>query len=225
MGTLIWQLNDNWPVASWSLVEYGGKWKPSMYEARRFFAPVAAFVVDRDNKFKLSAVNDSPKAINAKVQLRLMTYGGETLKTDTYDAKVEPNKAVLLKAYSKDEFGSAEERKDRFLVMDITPDDPAVKTYQSNYMFGYAKDCNFEKADVKMEAKNEKGKWLVTLSTDKPAFGVWVNASCIAGEFDDNHLTLLPGEPRTLVFKPQDAATRFDDFAKSLTVRNVRQTY
>ena len=225
MGTLIWQLNDNWPVASWSLVEYGGKWKPSMYEARRFFAPVAAFVVDRDNKFKLSAVNDSPKAINAKVQLRLMAYSGETLKTETFETAVEPNKAVLLKAYPKDEFGSPEERKDRFLVIDIKPDDPAVKTYQSNYMFGYAKDCNFEKAEVKMEAKSENGKWLVTLSSDKPAFGVWVNASCIAGEFDDNHLTILPGEPRTIVFKPLDAATKFDDFAKSLTVRNVRQTY
>ena len=37
-GALFWQLNDNWPVASWSAVEYGGKWKPLMYAAKRFFA-------------------------------------------------------------------------------------------------------------------------------------------------------------------------------------------
>jgi beta-mannosidase len=76
-----------------------------------------------------------------------------------------------------------------------------------------------------MESKNVDGKWLVELSTDKPAFGVWVNASGIKGEFDDNHFTLLPSEPRTIEFKPQDAATKFDDFAKSLSVKHIRQTY
>ena len=226
MGTIIWQLNDNWPVASWSLVEYGGKWKPSMYEAKRFFAPVAAFATGREKGFvSLSAVNDSPKAVNVQVRLKLMTFGGATLKEETFDTAVEPCKAVLLKKYHEAEFGDAEARKNRFLVIDIAADDSAVKTYQSCYFFGYPKDCNFEPAEVKMEAKEEKGQWIVTLSTDKPAFGVWVNASRIAGEFDDNHLTLLPGNPRTLVFKPLDGATRFADFVQSLTVRHVRQTY
>jgi beta-mannosidase len=226
MGELIWQLNDNWPVISWSMVEYGGKWKPLMYEAKRFFAPVAVFATSSEKGVvTLSAVNDSPKAVNAKATLRLMTFGGETLKTETFDAMVEPCNAVLLKKCSEDDFGNAEERKDRFLVIDVKSDDPAVKTFQTGWLFVNPKDCSFEHAEVKMESKNVDGKWLVELSTDKPAFGVWVNASGIKGEFDDNHFTLLPGEPRTLVFKPQDAATKFDDFRKSLTVKHVRQTY
>ena len=226
MGTLIWQLNDIWPVISWSMVEFGGKWKPAMYEAKRFFAPVAAIVTSPQNGvITLSAVNDGPKAVNVKVTLRHMTFAGDALKTETFDAAVEPNKPVLLKKYSINDFGNGEERKNRFLVVDITTDDPAIKTYQGGWLFYDPKDCNFEKAEVKMAAKQAKGKWLVTLSTDKPAFGVWVNASGIKGEFDDNHFTLLPGEPRTLVFKPQDAATKFDDFAKSLSVKHIRQTY
>lgn len=41
MGALYWQLNDCWPVASWSSLEFGGAWKALHYEAKRFFAPAA----------------------------------------------------------------------------------------------------------------------------------------------------------------------------------------
>ncbi len=41
MGTLYWQLNDTWPVASWSSLDYGGGWKLLHHMARRFFQPVA----------------------------------------------------------------------------------------------------------------------------------------------------------------------------------------
>ena len=65
----------------------------------------------------------------------------------------------------------------------------------------------------------------ITLSTDKPAFSVWGEAFGIPGEFSDNHFTLLPGEPRTLTFKPRDPKTTFDYFRKSLTVKHIRETY
>lgn len=40
MGTVIWQLNDCWPVASWSSIDYYGRWKALHYYAKRFFAPL-----------------------------------------------------------------------------------------------------------------------------------------------------------------------------------------
>ena len=39
MGALYWQLNDCWPVASWSSIEFTGRWKALHHAARRFFAP------------------------------------------------------------------------------------------------------------------------------------------------------------------------------------------
>ena len=40
MGSVVWQLNDNWPVASWSSVDYFGRWKALHYAEKRMFAPV-----------------------------------------------------------------------------------------------------------------------------------------------------------------------------------------
>jgi beta-mannosidase len=40
MGSLYWQINDCWPVASWSSIDYFGRWKALHYTARRIFAPV-----------------------------------------------------------------------------------------------------------------------------------------------------------------------------------------
>lgn len=40
MGAVYWQLNDCWPVVSWSSIDYGGRWKALHYYAKRFFAPV-----------------------------------------------------------------------------------------------------------------------------------------------------------------------------------------
>ena len=46
MGTLYWQLNDCWPVASWSSIDYFHRWKALHFMARRFFAPVLVSAVE-----------------------------------------------------------------------------------------------------------------------------------------------------------------------------------
>ena len=40
MGAIVWQLNDCWPVISWSSVDYCGRWKALHYAEKRFFAPL-----------------------------------------------------------------------------------------------------------------------------------------------------------------------------------------
>ncbi|MBQ9727171.1 MAG: glycoside hydrolase family 2 protein, partial [Kiritimatiellae bacterium] len=71
MGTVYWQLNDNWPVASWSSLEWGGRWKALHHAARRFYAPLAAFVFRPGARAPLEAhlVWDLPFAVDATVRL------------------------------------------------------------------------------------------------------------------------------------------------------------
>ena len=75
--------------------------------------------------------------------------------------------------------------------------------------------------ELQMETSDLGGRFAVTLSVTKPAFYVWVNAWKIKGEFDDNLLTLMPGERRTIIFTPAERGVSFDAFRKSLSVANL----
>ena len=78
-GTLIWQLNDCWPVASWSSIDYFGRWKALHYAARNFYAPILLSVEDKGERMGLFVTNDTPTAWNGEVRWSLETLAGKKL--------------------------------------------------------------------------------------------------------------------------------------------------
>ena len=94
MGTLYWQLNDLWPVCSWSSLEYGGKWKLLHYMAKRFYAPtiLSAFQT-RDDMVEVWVTNDRAEAVVADATLRVFDFGGDEVKTLDLSGQAPPNGA------------------------------------------------------------------------------------------------------------------------------------
>lgn len=84
MGALYWQLNDNWPVASWSSLEYGGQWKPLHYRARRFFAPRHLVLFQKEpGRIKIYGCSDEPEDLAGTLEIRRMAFDGSILETWT----------------------------------------------------------------------------------------------------------------------------------------------
>lgn len=78
-GTLYWQLNDCWPVASWSGIDHEGRWKALHYASRRFYAPVLLSIDDQGDRMGLHVTNDSTDAWEGEVRWALETLAGEVL--------------------------------------------------------------------------------------------------------------------------------------------------
>src|SRR5262249_50987122 len=78
MGTIIWQLNDTWPVASWASLDYGGNWKAMHYQARRFFSPVAVFAIPSPagDMLEMMMVNDMSDNIEVSAELYTVSLDG-----------------------------------------------------------------------------------------------------------------------------------------------------
>ena len=209
MGTLFWQLNDNWPVSSWSSIEYGGKWKPLQYLARRFFAPVRVILAP-DGMVKV--VNDTDKTYVGAVRAVFFPFdGGKMEIVDIGLLRSPPGSAVAA--------GSIAQRTDAALELLFlySPEDSQMGFVADDFPVRADYKGELPKANVKAEIDGFK----VTLATDKPAFWVWMNAKGIRGEFDDNAVTLVPGVKRVYTFEPADKATTHEAFKSAFSVTHL----
>ena len=209
MGTLFWQLNDNWPVASWSSIEYGGKWKPLQYLARRFFEPVHVTLAP-DGTVKV--INDTDKPLDGDVLAIFHPFDGGDEERILLPANG-------IDARSAAAFGKVAQRKDAVLRLvfrgSVSGTTRGVDAWNFPVRADYKGDL--PKANVKAEIDGFK----VTLTTDKPAFWVWMNVKGIRGEFDDNAVTLVPGEKRVFTFEPADKSTTPEAFKAAFTVTHL----
>ena len=80
-GTLIWQLNDCWPVASWAGLDYFGRWKALHYATKRFYAPLLLSVEDTGSKMGVHITSDLLEPVDVQLSWRLETLNGELVKS------------------------------------------------------------------------------------------------------------------------------------------------
>ena len=219
MGTLFWQLNDNWPVASWSSVEYGGKWKPLQYMARRFFEPVA--VVARpgaDGAIEVYGLNDTACEVRGELEVEYWPYGGRksTMSRKT-GVVLSPNGATRLTPLGITE---SARRGGEFVVLTLRTDRGVS---QGEWHFVPYREAAIEKARVTARATPAAGgTFSVELSSDRPAFFVWLDVRGVRGEFSDNCFTLLPGRDVTVVFTPKSGeSVQAEEFAARLKVLSL----
>jgi beta-mannosidase len=150
-----------------------------------------------------------------------MSFDGEVLSEDIMNTTALPSTARKLKEVPVAKL--VENRRDAFLVLSLEHDG---ETVHSEHFFTEYKRCNLADATIaiNVDVQEDDGTIGVTVSSDKPAFFVSLNADGIAGEFDDNCFVLLPGEPRDLVFTPKEDIDE-ETFTAALTINHLRATY
>ena len=222
MGTLYWQLNDNWPVASWSSLEYGGRWKLLHYVARRFYAPVLATARSLDDgPWECWLVNDGAAIPGCRYVIEVRELAsGKVLKSETVALDLPAEAAVQVASRKLDELTDRPEAT----FLELRVDGPGGVLARNTHFFAPYKRCYLPDAKVLAAPRVAGDTLTVTLSTDAPAFFVSVDAPNLAGSFEDNCLTLLPGAPVALRFTPAPgSATPASTLA--LTLNHLRATY
>ena len=150
MGTLYWQINDNWPVASWSSIDYYGRWKALHYMACRFYEPVAGSIVriadtdtaERNGGEHFSAVaahvqNETAQPVGVTVTMTLKTFDFKVITTATQHVVVP---AFGVSKALEEDYSSYVQRQPRIL---ITPSAKRVEDDTHHY---------YDKKDVFVEA-------------------------------------------------------------------------
>ncbi len=98
-GTLYWQLNDCWPVSSWSSLDYFGRWKALQYAARRFYAPLLLSIEDSPPDMGLYLTNDLRSHWEGTVRWSLETLAGEVLVAGQEEVEAGPQASIHVRTF------------------------------------------------------------------------------------------------------------------------------
>ena len=199
MGSLYWQLNDCWPVVSWSGIDYEGRWKALQYFVKKSFEPVILSLERNDETLNIYLVNDKKEWIEGYLTFRLMNFDGKkTLQAEEY-YKIKPNCVELLRSLDITKYAQF----DLNTALLNIGFDGNVKVSEKNFCFAKPKKMNLFKPEIKITIEKEENHFVLLLLSDVLAKNVFVDSD-IDGSFSDNFFDLIPGEEKRIKFYPEE---------------------
>lgn len=197
MGSLYWQLNDSWPVVSWSSIDYYGNWKAMHYQGKRAFAPVLLNAFKEGESLNIYTLSDELKAYkNVSLQMQLMDFDGKVLNKKTIKGEVPANVSAL---FHQEEYGKlATDPNSTFLLLTLKDQSGKVLS-EIVYYFSYPKDQDLPDAQIRYKVKQMDGKCEITLSAKQLARDVFIEIPYQGARFTDNFFDLIPGQSKKVI--------------------------
>ena len=201
MGSLYWQLNDCWPVTSWSSLDYYSRWKAAQYQIKRFFAPKLIVIkgIESTDKKELNAiqvqlVNEEVTNEKGTLLLRLIDFDGTELWNTTKEIELPSNAVTNALELSQAEIPEAKLWNHCMLQAKFTNTKGELTT--ANYYFVTPKALQLPKPNITYRFIDTNR---VEISAAALAKDVFIQGEGM--EFEDNFVDLLPNEKRILKFK------------------------
>ncbi|XTZ13331.1 glycoside hydrolase family 2 protein [Micromonospora echinospora] len=194
MGTIVWQLNDCWPVTSWSAVDGDGRRKPLWYALRHAYADRLLTVQPRDGGLALVAVNDGGQPWRAPATVTRLTLAGEPRAKTSYELDVPPGTAVTLALPS--DLAEPEDARRELLVAEA-----GESAERALWFFAEDRDIPWPAAghDATVEPVDGGVRVHVRARTILRDLTLYPDRLDPSAEVDQALVTLLPGESATFL--------------------------
>ncbi len=221
MGSLYWQLNDCWPVASWASIDYYGRWKALQYYARRFYDDLLISPFLHDDKVDVYVVSDKLQPLSGTIHTRLLDFSGNVLLDQTKDIQIPAQSNAIYFTLAKADLALKGDLHRSFLVFDL---ELGGKKVSRNLIFFDAMHSLDLPVMPKIATTLSKsgGDYTITLQSAKLARGVYMSFGDLDVEFSDNYFDLLPGESATVTLK---SAATIDQLKSALKVMSLTEAY
>jgi beta-mannosidase len=200
MGTLYWQINDCWPVASWSSIDYEGRWKAAHYRVKELYNQQLIAPVIENKKLKVYIVSDKPVAEEAMLSAELIQFNGKRMKTVTSKINIEPLTSKLYAELDTTAFVAGADTRKLVVRFTLTKN----KTILSENLFYFVpeKEMLLESPVIKQSIKFESGAYTIQLQSNTLVKNLFIEEPDAKGSFSNNYFDLLPGKMYTVVFTP-----------------------
>ena len=218
MGALYWQLNDLWPVASWSSIEYGGTWKPLHYAAKRFYAPVLITMQEEpEGNYEVYGVNDTSVAHTGTLTVERIAFTGEIGHLTEKKITVPQEASSLLLSIDTQGMNPSTE----FLRATFTDSEQCI--HETVTLLSELKKCDLKEGNLMISYEQHERGVEFLLDTDVPLFFLTLSLPGWDGHFSDNCFHLIPGRPRRIqCMGTNQPASQLCD---NLEATHLRNTY
>jgi beta-mannosidase len=200
MGSLYWQLNDCWPVASWSSFDYYGRWKALHYFARRFYAPLIPSVREYRESVEMWITNDYPSPQSVNYFWRFYDNQGKLLIKGCYEVEVPSCYSKCLETVEISELQSDSKRENIILFYGIDGETltSGMRLFDAPKRFELKNPVltwDFEKINANF--KGLKGQ--IKIKTKNIALYVHITSDEYDFIASDNFFSMEPNEERTII--------------------------
>jgi len=201
MGAIYWQLNDCWPVASWSSIDYYGRWKALQYYARRFYNDLLVSPHQENGGLAVYVVSDKTTPVAGELRLRVMTFDGNVLIEKKENVQVA---ALSSKIYLQLPI------EESLIAKGIDPAKVAVATdlrvagsvVSSNLIYlAPTVEIHLPPAPLKTELTKSGDSYRLRVSSPVLARSVYISFGEVDAEASDNYFDLLPGQSMEIAIK------------------------
>ena len=219
MGSLYWQLNDVWPVVSWSGIDYYGRWKAMQYFIKKAYEPVISSAVVEDGKLKIHLISDKITETKVNSSLQIIKLDGTVIWEQNKEFTLEANANDVILNTPLSKLIGNNSKNNVVLVMNTQYDSNQTET---TFLFSKVKNLSLQNADIDIQVKENGNSAEVTLKSPVFVKNIEIIAEGFNGKWSDNYFDLIPNKEYKISFNSNNPIR---DLKSKLQVKSVINTY
>lgn len=232
MGTLYWQFNDSWPVASCSSIDYFGRWKPLQYFSKYFFAQIAGSIERRGNIVAPYVVNETRDFETRRVKISLQTMDFRLLHEEEYEVDIPPFSAMKVCEIDYSDLIAGIENS-VFVEAEFYDEDGTIQSSEIEVFVKY-KYLNLERSSISYSVIELADEYVIRMMSGGFAAFVEIDLKQADAIFSDNYFHLTSKREKTVRLKKSDIRylnpnvseiQNGYELEQQLIIRSLRDTY
>ena len=202
MGSVYWQLNDCWPVASWSSIDYFGRYKALHYFARRFYAPTALGLFLENGKMTVNVANEKLEKFNGYIISGVMKNDLTCVYKTRTKVSVGALSSLDIVTFDMKEYKRS---RDAFFFAELY-DENGELISSSSELFCEPKHFIFLEPKISLSTRKDGDTVYLTLAAKNYARAVQISFGSHDLHLSDNYFDLFSDTPRTFSLKTELSA-------------------
>lgn len=225
MGTIYWQLNDCWPVASWSGIDSCGRWKALHYFSKKFFAPVLVSVNDEDKQLDIFVTNDRNQESGLELSWGLYRFNGTRVKGGIQNIVVGACRSTeVMKLDFREDIVTWEDEIN--YVFQVELKEGGVVVSENKVYFAPVKYMELKKLEISVSVTETEKDFVFELMTDTLVKGLYVDFTDRDFILSDNFFDLIPGIGKKLLLSKERAENiTVEELKEKIKFLSVADTY